>query len=150
MKGVITLMTVLAAAVAFSFGVGAATADIIELKVTLRDATCTTTSSNQLNCQGTLTGLGSQTADVRVTSGFACTNRGGNQPPGQVSGEEKGIKPDSNGTAPFNVTTTGASCPDQMTPVFTGTATCPGQAQIDVTQQFSNRTKTTTFCVPIT
>jgi hypothetical protein len=138
---------ILAAALAF---VTVAAADIIELKVNLTNATCTTTSSNQLNCSGQLTGLGSQTADVTVTSGFACTNRGGNNPPGQVSGTQSGIKPDKNGNASFNVTTSGASCPDQMTPVFTGTAACPGQAQIDVTQVFSNRTKTTTFCVPIT
>jgi hypothetical protein len=143
-----TLITVILAG-AFAFAAVAA-ADIIELKVNLSNGTCTTTSSNQLNCSGNLTGLGSQTADVSVISGFACTNQGGNNPPGQVSGTQNGIKPDKNGSATFNVTTSGASCPDHMTPFFTGTAACPGQAQIDVTQVFSNRTKTTTFCVPIT
>lgn len=147
MKRTTVIAVILAGALTF---VTLAAADIIELKVNLSNATCTTTSSNQLNCSGDLTGLGSQTADVSVTSGFACTNRGGNNPPGQVSGTQKGIKPDTNGNATFNVTTSGASCPDQMAPVFTGTAACPGQAQIDVTQQFANRTKTTTFCVPIT
>ena len=127
-----------------------AAADIIELKVNLSNGSCTTNSSNQLNCSGQLTGLGSQTADVTVTSGFACTNQGGNNPPGQVSGAESGIKPDKNGSATFNVTTSGASCHDDMTPFFTGTKACPGQAQIDVNQVFSNRTRTTTFCVPIT
>jgi hypothetical protein len=146
-KRTTVITVILAAALTF---VTLAAADIIELKVNLSNATCTTTSSNQLNCSGDLTGLGSQTADVSVTSGFSCMNRGGNNPPGQVSGTQSGIKPDKNGNATFNVTTSGASCPDQMTPIFTGTAACPGQAQIDVTQVFSNRTKTTTFCVPIT
>jgi hypothetical protein len=146
-KRTTVITVILAGALAF---VTLAAADIIELKVNLSNATCTTTSSNQLNCSGDLTGLGSQTAAVTVTSGFACTNQGGNNPPGQVSGTQSGIKPDKNGNATFNVTTSGASCPDHMTPVFTGTAACPGQAQIDVTQVFSNRTKTTTFCVPIT
>jgi hypothetical protein len=146
-KRTTVITVILAGALAF---VAVASADIIELKVNLSNATCTTTSSNQLNCSGDLTGLGSQTADVTVTSGFECTNRGGNNPPGQVTATQSGIKPDKNGNASFNVTTSGASCPDQMTPVFTGTQACPGQAQIDVTQMFSNRTKTTTFCVPIT
>ena len=142
-----TIIMILGAALAF---VTVAAADIIELKVNLSNARCTTTSSNQLHCSGQLTGLGSQTADVSVISGFECMNRGGNNPPGQVSGTQNGIKPDKNGNATFNVTTSGASCPDHMTPFFTGTAACPGQAQIDVNQVFSNRTKTTTFCVPIT
>jgi len=149
MKSAITLMTVLAAAVAFSIGVGVATADIIELKVTLRDAQCTTVN-NAVNCSGSLSGLGSQTASVTVTTGFECMNRGGNNPPGQVSGESGAIVPDKNGNASFNVTTNRASCPDLMTPIFTGTAACPGQAEITVTQQFANRTKTTTFCQAIT
>ena len=147
MKRVTIITMISAAALAF---VTVAAAEIIPLKVNLSNASCTTTSSNQLHCSGQLTGLGSQTADVSVISGFECMNRGGNNPPGQVSGTQRGIKPDTNGNATFDVTTTGASCPDQMKPVFTGTATCPGQAQIDVTQVFSNRTKTTTFCVPIT
>jgi hypothetical protein len=146
-KRTTVITVILAGALAF---VTLAAADIIELKVNLTNATCTTTSSNELNCSGDLTGLGSQTADVTATSGFACTNQGGNNPPGQVSGTQSGIKPDKNGNATFNVTTSGASCPDHMTSVFTGTAACPGQAQIDVTQVFANRTKTTTFCVPIT
>jgi hypothetical protein len=144
-----TIITLILASALAAF-VTVAAADIIELKVNLSNATCTTTSSNAINCKGDLTGLGSQTADVHVTSGFACTNIGGNDPPGQVSGDEGGIKPDKNGSASYNVTTSGASCHDHMTPHFTGTETCPGQAQIDVTQVFSNRTKTTTFCVPIT
>lgn len=147
MKTVLTVITIVAGVVAF--GVSTAMADVIPLKVTLQSGECHRTN-NAINCTGTLTGLGSQTTFVTVTSGFACANRGGNNPPGQVSGESGAIQPDKNGSATFDVTTNEASCPDFMTPVFTGTAACPGQAQIDVTQQFANRTKTTTFCVPIT
>src|ERR671936_174387 len=102
-KRTTVITVILAGVLAFA---AVAAADIIELKVNLSNATCTTTSSNQLHCSGDLTGLGSQTADVTVISGFGCTNQGGNNPPGQV--------------------------------------------QIDVTQVFSNRTKTSSFCVPIT
>jgi hypothetical protein len=148
MKRTTVIAVILAGALAF---VAVAAADIIELKVNLSNATCTTTSSNQLNCSGDLTGLGGQSISVTVTSGFACVNRGGNQPPGQVSGTENNI-PVRNGNASYNVTTTSASCPDQMQPLFTGTDQCgAGNAQVDVTQFFSGgRTKTTTFCVPIT
>ena len=148
MKAVLTIMAVLAGVVAF--GVSMATADVIPLKVTLRDDQCTRTTDNAVNCTGSLSGLGSQTTFVTVSSGFQCMNRGGNNPPGQVSGESGAIQPDKSGNASFNVTTNAASCPDQMTPIFTGTQACPGQAQIDVTQEFANRSKTTTFCVPIT
>jgi hypothetical protein len=147
MKTITTVMALLAGVV--TFGIGVATADVIELKVTLQSGECHS-ANNAINCTGTLTGLGSQTASVSVTSGFECMNRGGNNPPGQVSGESGAIQPDKNGNATFNVTTNQASCPDQMTPIFTGTANCPGQAEITVTQQFANRTKTTTFCEPIT
>src|SRR5919197_5307847 len=149
MKRLIGLLT---ASAALALAVtGAATADLIELKVTLNDQQCTQNDNNSLTCSGSLTGLGGQTIDVPVPSGFACINRGGNQPPGQVSGSENNI-PVRNGNADFSVTTGSASCPDQMQPVFTGTEQCgAGNAQVDVTQFFSGgRTKTTTFCVPIT
>jgi hypothetical protein len=102
------------------------------------------------SCSGSLTGLGGQSISVTVTSGFACENQGGNQPPGQVSGTQNNIQV-KNGNATYNVPTSSASCPDHMRPIFTGTDQCTGQAQVDVTQFFSGgRTKTTTFCVPIT
>ena len=152
MKRTIGLLVAFGAAIALAVSLsGGAIADIIiPLKVSLSNGQCTTNANNSLTCSGDLTGLGSQTADIKVTSGFACENRGGNQPPGQVSGTGKSTPPDSNGHATFNVTTDAASCPDQMKPIFTGTEACPGQAQVDVTQNFANRTKTTTFCVPIT
>jgi hypothetical protein len=146
----IGLLLVLAAAIAVAMSLsGTASSDVIPLKVSLKSGQCTQQSDNTLHCTGSLTGLGSQTADVHVTSGFACQNQGGNQPPGQVSAQENGIKPDKNGNATFDVTTGAASCPDHMQPIFTGTAQCPGEAQVDVTQQFANGTKTTTFCIPI-
>jgi hypothetical protein len=151
MRRTIALLLALGAVLAVAISVGgAATADEIPLAVKLTNGQCQQQPDNSLICTGSLTGLGSQTADVHVTSGFACQNLGGNQPPGQVSGEENGVKPDSNGNATFTVPTNAASCHDSMTPIFTGTAQCAGEAQVDVTQTFSNRTKTTTFCVPIT
>jgi hypothetical protein len=152
MKRIILLMAVAGAASLALLASGTASAlDPIELKVTLNDQQCTQNTNNSLTCSGSLTGLGGQTIDVTVTSGFACINRGGNQPPGQVSGSETNI-PVKNGNADFSVTTSSASCPDQMQPVFTGTDQCgAGNAQVDVTQHFSGgRTRTTTFCVPIT
>jgi hypothetical protein len=150
MKRMIMLLLALGAAIALALSVsGAATADI-PLKVTLTNGSCAQQSDGSLSCQGSLTGLGGQSISVTVTSGFACENQGGNQPPGQVSGTENNIQV-RNGNATFQVTTSSASCPDHMTPIFTGTAQCPGQAQVDVTQFFSGgRTKTTTFCLPIT
>ena len=152
MKRMIVLLLSLGAAIALAVSMGgAATADVIPLKVTLNNQQCTQNANGSLTCTGSLTGLGGQSISVTVSSGFACVNRGGNQPPGQVSGTENNI-PVRNGNATFNVTTSAASCPDQMQPIFTGTEQCgAGNAQVDVTQFFSGgRTKTTTFCVPIT
>ena len=147
MKKALPLITALAAVVV-AFGVGTAKADLIPLKVTLQSGQCQNVD-NAVNCTGTLTGLGSQSVNVAVKSGFQCMNRGGNNPPGQVSGES-GFQPvPRSGNFDFNVTTNQASCPDQMTPIFTGTEACPGQAQITVVQQFRNRQETTIFCVPI-
>ena len=151
MKRMIVFLLSLGAAIALAASMGgAATADDIALKVTLNNQQCTNTNGS-LTCTGSLTGLGGQSISVTVTSGFACMNQGGNQPPGQVSGTETNI-PVRNGNATFNVTTGQASCPDHMTPIFTGTAKCgAGNAQVDVTQFFNGgRTTTTTFCVPIT
>ncbi|HYZ78786.1 MAG TPA: hypothetical protein VE596_15585 [Gaiellaceae bacterium] len=148
----IVLLLSLGAAIALAVSMsGVATADEISLRVTLNNQQCTQNANGSLTCTGSLTGLGGQSISVTVTSGFACLNRGGNQPPGQVSGTENNI-PVRNGNATFNVTTSAASCPDQMQPLFTGTEQCgAGNAQVDVTQFFSGgRTKTTTFCVPIT
>ena len=151
MKRMILLLLALGAATALAVSTsGVATADEIPLKVTLTNGSCTQQSNGTLLCQGSLTGLGGQSISVTVTSGFGCMNQGGNQPPGQVSGTQNNIQV-RNGNATFGVTTSSASCPDHMTPIFTGTAQCPGQAQVDVTQFFSGgRTKATTFCIPIT
>ena len=151
MKRMILLLSVVGAAIALAVALsGGATADIVPLKVTLTNGSCTQQSNGSLFCQGSLTGLGGQSISVTVKSGFACENRGGNQPPGQVSGTESNV-PVRNGNATYQVTTSSASCPDQMRPIFTGTAQCPGQAEVDVTQFFNGgRTTTTEFCVPIT
>src|SRR5438046_2374016 len=108
MRRMIGLLATLGTAFAVAMSVsGAATADEIPLKVSLSNQQCTQ-NSGALTCTGSLTGLGGQSIDVTVTSGFACVNQGGNQPPGQVSGTETGI-PVRNGNATFTVTTSAAS-----------------------------------------
>jgi hypothetical protein len=96
------------------------------LKVTDHGTTCAVVNLGggnfAVNCQGKLSGLGSQTTNIEVKAPFGCTNRGGNNPPGQVSGESGPITP-QNGQVVFNTTTSAASCPDQMTPFFGPTAT---------------------------
>ena len=147
MKKVFALIALLGAVAVVGVSVASAD-DIIPLRVNLQSGQCHSVN-NAVNCTGTLTGLGSQSVDVAVDSGFQCVNRGNNEPPGQVSGES-GFQPvPQSGNFDFNVTTNQASCPDQMTPIFTGTEACPGQAQITVVQQFRNRQETTIFCVPI-
>ena len=150
MKRFVLLMTVLAAGVV-TFGVSSATGEEIPLKVTLQPGAECHRVNNAIERTGSLTGLGSQSVNVTVTSGFECMNRGGNNPPGQVSGES-GFQPvPRSGNFDFDVPTDPARCPDQMTPIFTGAGNCGvNQAQITVVQQFKNRTETTSFCVPIT
>jgi hypothetical protein len=96
------------------------------LKVTDHGTTCAVVNQGggkfAVNCQGKLSGLGSQTTVIEVLAPFGCTNRGGNNPPGQVSGQSGPITP-QNGQVTFNVTTGSASCPDQMQPFFGPTAT---------------------------
>jgi hypothetical protein len=148
MKKVLALIALLGAVAVVGVSVASAD-DIIPLRVNLQNGQCQNVN-NAVNCTGTLTGLGSQSVDVRVDSGFQCVNQGGNPPPGQVSGDS-GFQPvPRSGNFDFDVTTNQATCPDHMTLVFTGTEACPGQAQITVTQQYRNRQETTIFCVPIT
>ena len=120
MKRVIMLFAVLAA-------VAVPTALALDpLKVSDHGTTCSVVNLGggnfAVNCQGKLSGLGSQTTQIQVSAPFGCTNRGGNNPPGQVSGISQPIQP-QNGQVVFNVTTGSASCPDQMTPFFGPTAT---------------------------
>jgi hypothetical protein len=85
--------------------------------------TCTVSAGGtQLECAGKLAGLGKAPTNVEVVADFNCTNRGGNQPPGQASGQSGPIQP-SGGQITFDVTTTAAGCPDDMTPTFGSTAT---------------------------
>jgi hypothetical protein len=90
------------------------------LKVTEHGGTATvvsTASGPAVEVVGKLSGLGSSTTDIRVTVETNCTNQGGNQPPGQVSGAALGIIP-VNGHVDYDITTNAASCPDHMTPGF--------------------------------
>src|SRR5436190_15683227 len=83
-------------------------------KITDHGTTCTTVSvsggGTEVSCSGKLSGLGSTTTTIEVVGTFFCTNRGGNNPPGQVSGQSGPIQP-QNGQVTFtNVTTAPASC----------------------------------------
>lgn len=82
--------------------------------------TCTV-SGGTLTCSGSLAGLGSQTTNITISANFECTNRGGNQPPGQASGQSGPINP-KNGRVNFTVSATG-SCPPPQLPDFGGSAT---------------------------
>ena len=81
-----------------------------------------TQSDGQLCCSGKVAGLGTAPTTVQVTASFNCTNRGGNQPPGQASGQSAPITPRGGQITFTDVCATG-SCPDQMTPSFGGAAT---------------------------
>jgi hypothetical protein len=76
----------------------------------------------QLCCSGKLAGLGTAPTVVQILANFTCTNRGGNNPPGQASGQSAPIPP-RGGNIEFNVCTAGADCPDDMVPSFGSGAT---------------------------
>ncbi|SRR6266516_1558071 len=67
-------------------------------------------------------GLGSQTATITVSAPFSCTNNGGNNPPGQISGSSGPITPE-NGQVTGTIVTAAASCPDHMAPLIGPTVT---------------------------
>jgi hypothetical protein len=120
-----TLLT-LGAALAVAFSVsGAATADEIPLKITFMGVTCTHTNDAQnISCSGKISGLGNtQNVVISVSATRICTNRGENQPPGQIKGQSSPL-PVRNGSVTFsNVSTSASPCPDQMTATFGPTAT---------------------------
>jgi hypothetical protein len=124
MKRLLTMAALLLAVVAYpavSFGdLGLVLYD--PLKVTEHGGTATVVAGPAVNVVGKLSGLGSSTTDIIVTVDTFCRNKGvagGNdgKPPGHVSGAALGIQP-VNGHVDYNITTSAASCPDDMTSGF--------------------------------
>ncbi len=90
--------------------------------------TCTVTRTGALECTGSIAGLGNEDVTVILSAtGFrTCTNRGGNQPPGQtqtVTGSQT-ITDVKNGRVNFDVTTAALAntCPDGMRSTVTFTS----------------------------
>jgi hypothetical protein len=73
-------------------------------------------------CEGKLAGVGQAPTNVQILADFTCTNPGGNQPPGQASGETGPIQP-RGGQITFNQCTTEAGCPPPQAASFGDTAT---------------------------
>jgi hypothetical protein len=84
------------------------------------DATCVE-SGDSLTCSGSIAGLGNRAVTVSVDVTRICTNRGGNDPPGQVAGTSGPIAPE-NGRINFSVTVED-DCPDRMASTFLSPAT---------------------------
>jgi hypothetical protein len=83
--------------------------------------TCEITSAGALECSGKIAGLGSVsqvTAFLQADS--TCTNRGGNNPPGQVTGPSETLTV-RNGQTVFDLAIPNP-CPDKMTSTFANVA----------------------------
>lgn len=127
MRRLIAMATLLAAVAFPSVVLGEDILGGDALKITDHGTSCsvvTVSGGQAVQCEGKFSGLGSHTVTITVTAEFMCTNRGGNNPPGQVSGSSGPLTPE-NGQITFGgtsdnpaVTTSAASCPDQMLPTF--------------------------------
>ena len=126
MKRIMALMTLALAAMVVALLPGTASSDLIdpiELKIDFKNVTCTQVDSN-ISCSGKITGLGNtQAVRITIEATRVCTNRGSNDPPGQVSGQSSPL-PVRNGQVTFtDVQTQAKPCPDFMTATFGPTAT---------------------------
>ena len=96
-----------------------------ELKITDHGTTVSVvsvTGGQAVQLDFKYSGLGSHTVTITVSAPFMCTNNGGNNPPGQISGSSGPITP-QNGNVAGTITTAAASCPDHMAPTIGPTVT---------------------------
>jgi len=122
MKRLIAVIAVLAA-VAFPSMAFGLLGD--ELKITDHGSTAAVVSvsgGQAVQIDFKYSGLGSHTVTITVSAPFFCTNQGGNNPPGQISGSSGPIAPD-NGQVTGTIVTAAASCPDHMAPTIGPTVT---------------------------
>lgn len=78
-------------------------------------------SNNRLTCSGKVAGLGNDPVFVQLVVDAGCTNRGGNDPPGQFRSEPEQITP-RGGQIRYSETIR-VRCPDSMDAFFESPAT---------------------------
>lgn len=96
-----------------------------ELKITDHGTTAnvvTVSGGQAVQLDFKYSGLGSHTVTITVSAPFFCTNNGGNNPPGQISGSSGPIAPE-NGNVTGTIVTAAANCPDHMAPTIGPTVT---------------------------
>jgi hypothetical protein len=97
-------------------------------------------STGNLTCSFKVAGLGNVSqATIQLLFNFSCTNRGGNNPPGQASTQPTTV-PVSNGQITVTNRTfgTSADCPDQMAPHAGSSATLLVNGQVVGTIPITN------------
>ncbi len=123
MKRLIALTALLVAVAVPTVAFGDLIGDDLKVSDHGTTAQVVTTSDGQaVTLNYFYSGLGSQTATITVSAPFTCTNNGGNQPPGQISGSSGPITPQS-GQVTGTIVTAAASCPDHMDPIIGPTVT---------------------------
>jgi hypothetical protein len=113
MKRMILLRTLVVVAFVAAVTIpSAAFSDVIELKVSGHNITCTQNSAGTLTCTGELSGLGSGDVTVVLDATRVCSKQ--NQPPGLTRLRTANDFQVKNGKASFRLTL-GPGCPDGFT-----------------------------------